>query len=341
MPFSSPLKTGTKLAYSRVAAGCFIAIVFIAAIAGYQVYQRLEEEETQQVHDILNRASDQRTAVISDWIKERSSESIFFSKGRLAETASRWIEQGAPQNAIKAELREQLNALRNSHNYVVAGFIDENGYRYASSQGMQEPPDKIELDTIRQALDKGGISVSSIRMDPSSRERVLDIVAPLIGTNGKMLSRSAVLWLRASIERNPDPFLEIPPRLRSSPQVLLTEIRNHRVIATASNNPLFKYGAALSLTPDQLIAAGQDGHSSILWKSDNENTWISMIKKIDGTPWYTVTVMDQKIVWENIRRTAWIVAAACASILSALGIGVIETTISRKGHCSTLWKESD
>lgn len=322
MPSFFSYKGDTKLVHSRIAVILFIVLLLIATVGGSQVYVWLVRGERQEAHETLIRTSDNRAVAISDWVKERSSEANFFSKGRLAETASRWLAQDAPQNATKEELREQLEAVQLSHNYAAAGFLDTNGNSYLSTEGTPTRPDQIELDTIRQALASGSLTISSIRTLPHSHERVFDIVSPLIGKNGKILNKSAVLWLRASIDRNPDPFVEKFPSLDTTPQVAVAEIRGNNVVTTASNNPLFKYGAILSLTPAQLIAAEQNRHSSIVWETPNVSTWVSMVRKIEGTPWHTVTVIDQNVIWKNIQRIAWIIVAACVVMLSVLGTWV-------------------
>lgn len=317
--------------HSKLAVGFFVLLFLVFSVFGYHVYDHLVENERQRTRSTLNEIADIQTAAVSGWVRGALGDAMVFSSGRfLGETIATWLARGASADDLQFQIREQLNAIKVTYHYLEVSVLDENGNIRVSTEENPPPLDAVAMETFNRAVATNSLQVSPIRSIAASQyneptRRVVDIVAPLLGAQSRLLNTSSVLLLRADTIEQLGPFVQSPPILSASTEVLLTEIREEKVVISASDtqSSRFNFADVLPIAPAEMIAAAQAPKNDFLVKDSQGGALVAVVRKVVGVPWFIVTMIDQSAIRANVQRLAWMVIGAGAGVLSLIGILVL------------------
>jgi hypothetical protein len=315
---------GMKSPYSRLAVFIFIALLLAAAIVGYQIYSHLVEGERRQVRDSLNHVADIQNSAVSGWINERLSDAKVFSNGRfLGETMASWLDRGAPNDEIKRQILDQLGAIQKTYNYRDVALLDIHGNTLLSTYEEPMPLAAVGVETMMHALSSNSTQMSPIHFSSSNNgksQRIVEIFAPLLSVSEGQSYTPAVLMLRADIDMLFAPFTQSPPIMNAATEILLTEIKDGKVVISFSNlrPSYFQNSDLLPISALTLATAAQSSHSTpFLLQGAQGNTLIAVAQKVSGMPWFMVSVVDQNAIRAHIQRLTWMVVGACANSIAS------------------------
>lgn len=316
--------------HSYLAIGVFCALFFLALIAGYVVYNKLVEDEEQKTREALNTVATVRAEAVSAWMLERLADAKVFSSGRfLGEAMNEWISTGGTNERTRQQILEQLRAIKVTYDYLDACIYDINGHeRISTEQDSSDSPLFLEKKSIVMlAFASNTMQISSIHPATGNidAKRVVHIATPLLGVSegpGKMPS---ALVLTANIDKLLEAFIQPAPTTVGRTESLLAEIRGEQVVAIANGatSPHFVDLNILSVSPSDFFAAINKPSGSFLLNTLTGDTMMAVARKIDGVPWYLITMIDQEAPQAALNRLAWIVATIAAGLLVLFGAAVL------------------
>src|SRR5690606_35556416 len=110
------------------------------------------------------------------------------------------------------------------------------------------------------------------------------------------------------------PLLNIPTK------VLIAEVQGQKVLATSVRNTGARFfpNHVLPVEPAQLSFVSQTADSSFRLHTAQGTILQAVARKIEGTPWFLVTMIDQNAIRKNITSLAWIVAIIGLGVLGML-----------------------
>ncbi|MGE5652633.1 MAG: EAL domain-containing protein, partial [Bacillota bacterium] len=322
---SFPKNGGTTARHAWLATLFLTLLVLLSIAVSYLVYRRLVRNEERQFEATLDNTADIRTAAVSAWVQERLGDTMVFAGGRfLGAALSNWRAHGAPDDAFKRQLREQLDAIKITYGYTEASILDRDGGMLVSTEDGPTPLDATAQQAMTRALASMHTEISSIHTPPSAPDagRVVDIFSPILPARNNGEAISSVLFLRANADLPLDPFVHPMPLLNTSAEIFLVEIRDSRAVIASSNSehgPL-RFENPLPITAQQLEASARAPATHFLMHGNQGDVWVSAARKIHGTPWFLIAALDHDEISTNLRILAWSVGGVAAAFAVLLGL---------------------
>jgi diguanylate cyclase (GGDEF)-like protein/PAS domain S-box-containing protein len=313
----------------RIAAAFFIVLLIASSVVAYAIFQRLAASQRLQANATLNNIADIRAAAVSEWVLERLGDARAFGRSRfLGETARDWLQQGAPDDAVRQQMLERLIALRKSYGYLEVAIVDRNGKILLAVSDNARPLDKRAIQTVRQALASDDAELSPIHFadDQSTAMQLVDIAAPLSGSINDSEKPAAFLYMKA------DATVYLPLYMRSqqlqsaAADIVLVEVRDGRVITMATSKDVhrFAYEQPLSIEPQQLLSLSRDPANHFSLKMPQNGEAFAVARKIVGVPsWYLMAMIDQSQLLVSLRRSAWMVGSAGLGVLLLFSLALL------------------
>jgi diguanylate cyclase (GGDEF)-like protein/PAS domain S-box-containing protein len=299
---------------ARHAAALLALLALLAGLACYLVFRELVANEDRQIQDTLHHIADIRSAAVVAWVRERVNDASVFGGGRfLGETVDDWEQRGQPDDRTARQIRSQLDTLKKVYGYLQVSVLDENGRPRISSEATAAHINVLEQGMVKRALTEGKVQVSSIRAAPGT---LIDIVAPLYNPRARETGGASVLFLQANAALPLDVFARSIPLANVPTETLLAEVVDGRVSIASAGTGGSRFASldALPLTPAQLEAAAARQAGSLFLTDAHGNTLLSAVRKVDSTPWYLITMVDQHAVQANMHRLGWSVGLAWAIV---------------------------
>jgi diguanylate cyclase (GGDEF)-like protein/PAS domain S-box-containing protein len=330
----SPANTSPSLSpHTRLALGLFAGLLVAMIALGYTVFMQLVEREEQQIVSTLNHVADVQTAAVSTWVEERTRDAAVFAGGRfLGETMHEWISRGAPDDATRVRIAEQLQAIKHTYDYLEAAIVDPDGNVYLSTEeaGATSPmlTSAIAHATLQEAVSSNRPRVSTIHgpSGPDPNRRVVDLATPLLDMYERSGKAASVLLMRANAGDRLQPFVSSMPLIGAATEVVLAEIIDQHVMATSTsrNTVHFIDFGPIPIEPEKLRAAaraegGEDGAFEL---ASAGSTSIAVAREVQGAPWYLIAMVDREAARANIVRLAWLVALVGGGALSLSGLAL-------------------
>ncbi|HJV73857.1 MAG TPA: EAL domain-containing protein [Noviherbaspirillum sp.] len=320
----------TRGRHSYLAIGIFVALFFLALIAGYVVYNNLVDDEEQKTREALNTVATVRGAAVSTWMRERLADAKVFSSGRfLGEAMDTWISTGGTNERTRQQILEQLKAIKSTYDYLDVCIYDINGHeRISTEQESSNSPLLLEKKSIvMHAFASNAMQVSSIHptRGEADAKRVVHIATPLLSVYEGPRKIPSVLLLTANADKLLEAFIQPAQTTAGGMESFLAEIRGEQVVALANNasSPYFVDLNVLSVSPSDFFAALKNPSGNFLLTAMTGETMMAVARKIDGVPWFLVTMIDQEAPQAALNRLAWIVATIAAGLLTLFGAAVL------------------
>lgn len=325
-----PPKSAHDARHSRLAVGIFAALFIVCLFAGYAVYRQLVESDERRTEQTLNHLADIQAAAISAWMEERLGDAAVFSSGRfLGETMHAWIARGAPNDDTKRQILEQLHAIKMTYSYLDVCIYDINGKPLISTEeeNVDTPHDPLEEQTVKRAVAANATQISPLHAATAApgEKRVVHIATPLLNIHERSGKMPSILLMTADADQLLDSFARPTQLMTGSTEILLAELRNGQVMKAATGQKSASYGDldALPITPEKLMAVSAWTNGSFLLMSPSRPTMVSVARKISGSPWYLITMIDRNTTRSNVRRLAWLVAGGSVGLLTLLGTALL------------------
>jgi diguanylate cyclase (GGDEF)-like protein/PAS domain S-box-containing protein len=321
--------SGTSRKHSQLAIGAFSALFLIALIASYLVYQRLVESEERRVEVALNAGADVNASAISAWAKERLSDAEVFSGGRfLGDAMHSWLAQGAPDNEVKQQILDQLKAIKSTFGYLDVCVYDINGrMRLSTEEGDESTFDLGEKQTAMRAFASNRTEVSSIRqaIERQAAKRVVYFAAPLLSLREEPGKIPTAMVMTASADMLLNAFIQSTPIVTANTEAFLVEVLGDQVVVSTSSADATQFGDlnVLPIGAEEFMKAAATPQRSFVVRSRFGNAMVSVARKIEGMPWYLVTMVDMNAAHANLNQLAWLVTAIAAGLLLLLGAAVL------------------
>lgn len=306
----------------------FVALLIVSMLIGYAVYLRLVKNDARQTEEALAHIADIQETAVSNWVLERYADASVFSSGQfLEETIHEWIRRGAPDDATRRQVHEQLQTIKTVYNYLDVLIVDTDGKIRITTGSNDAKLDPVPLQTTRDAIANNRTQISSIYSAKvyAHKKQVVDIAVPLVDARVEQTKTPSILLLRASADTHLKPFAHSMQSLNRATEILLAEIRNQKVVAisTGSNTDYFSDGDILPLSPADLEKNAQRPIHAFPLRSRSDVTTTSVARKIEGVPWYLIAMEDQRASRATLHRIAWIITGISAAILSVFGSALL------------------
>jgi diguanylate cyclase (GGDEF)-like protein/PAS domain S-box-containing protein len=314
--------------HSRLAVGLFLVMMLASLVIGYSVYSRMAESEARQITQTLNHIADIQAAAVSSWVTERLSDAAVFGSGRfLGETMHQWIARGEPDDDMRQQIMEQLQAIKNTFNYQDVAVVDTSGNIRMSTYRDNRPLDPTAARTVDAAIASNSTQISTIHaVDPSSprSQRIVDIATPLLNVHERNAKVPSILLLQANAGAHLESLVQSIQLLSASVEVYLAEARNGQLVVTASNQGAirFRAGQTLPVEVGHFTSALQDQNGHFLMSSEDAVN-VSVARRIAGVPWFLVAAVDREASRSAAEQLAWIVVGVTAGLLSLLGVAIL------------------
>ncbi|GAB3552393.1 hypothetical protein GCM10027343_37920 [Noviherbaspirillum agri] len=324
-----------------LAVGVFSALFILSLLASYLVYRRLVEGEEQRVRVTLNSAADVRASAVSGWAQERLGDVTAFSGGPfLGEAIHGWLAQGAPDNEAKQQILEQLKVIQSTYGYLDVCIYDINGrMRLSTEEGDENVKHEFDLgekQTAMRAFASNQTEVSSIRQAPAGYDarRVVYFASPLSSRNEQTGKLPSAMVATASVDMLLDAFIRSSPIMAASTEAFLVEILGDQVVVSTSSEKSshFEDLNILPITPEEFVKAASTPQTTFLLRSRLGSMMVSVARRIDGVPWYLVTMVDRNAAQASLQQIAWLVTAAAAGLLLLMGAAVLFWWREREGQ---------
>ncbi|HYD59460.1 MAG TPA: EAL domain-containing protein [Noviherbaspirillum sp.] len=322
MPAGTP---GTQRWPSRLTIGILTALLALFLISAYQVYRHIVDREEDRVEKSLGHNADIQAAALSAWILERLGDAHVFSSGRfLGETMHAWLERGAPRDATRFQVQEQLRAIKTTYGYLSVAVLDTTGAVQIEDGDTSASLDSIAAGTAKDAARLNSVQISSIHSSPDLPEsrHIVDIAAPLLDVHPTSEKTQSILLLRINADMHFDAFVQPMPLLNAAADALVAERQGDRAVVTASGaaSVYFGDGDVLPIAADELTASAIAPMKTVLLRTQDDRTVMAVVRRIPGVPWYLVSMFDLAAARANVNRLAWIVAGASMALLLVFAI---------------------
>lgn len=282
-----------------------VAALSIAAIYAVS-FQRAEKLiEHDKLRD-LGAIADAKVAQIVAWRESQIRSGEHLSRDtQLNVEFERWLQEGAPENGRKQQLRQILDEMQYLNGYQDVQLLDSHSKVRLSVNRTIELGDE-EMSQARQAMDRKEIMFLDIHRDNyGNHELSLDLVAPLI-VAGKPDRVVGAVVLHIPPDRMLYPLLQLWPSQSSTAETLLVRRDGDDVLFL--NELRHRKGTALALRmpldmPDLPAAMAVRGVRSTAESVDYRGAWVvAEMRPIPGTPWFMVSKIDRDELFAPLNR---------------------------------------
>ena len=317
MPAGTP---GTHRWPSRLTIGILTSLLTLFLVSAYGVYRYIVDREEDRVEESLGHSADMQAAALSAWTFERMGDALVFSSGKfLGETMHAWFERGAPNDATRYQVREQLQAIKSTYGYLDVSILDSGGTVRISTEDIPAALDPVAKQTARDAIRFNTARISSIHSSPSflQARHIVAIAAPLLDNDPASEKTQSILLLRISADLHLDAFVQPMPLLNTATNTILAEVKGEQVVVTTSGDfPMyFSDFDVLPIGAQNFIAASVTPRKPVVLPTPDGRMVMAVVRALPGTPGYLVAMFDLAAMRTSIIQSAWMVAGASAALL--------------------------
>ena len=295
-------------------------ILLSVTAAGYLYFRGQKDDVKRYMRQQLMTIAALKGDQISQWLKERNGDCGVIKNNPL--TALRFYNFLQQKNtSAEPELRSWMKSRLNSYDYENIFFFDPNKKLVLREGGSEETNFTDKFYSFLEKADKSGeIVFSDLYKTGENGDYDLDYFIPL-SLNRDSEMRAGFIVLRT----DPKSFLYTITAAykinQSSLKNILYEINDDRV-NILSPLPHFKKSVSKSRST-ALIRTERD---TVLEGFDYDNSAvIAASVKIQGSPWYLVSQIDQKDIYTvlNQQMTMVLIISGLIIIAAFIGIGFI------------------
>lgn len=283
---------------TRRATHVFVFIFLLMALGFIKVgsiyYEQNVVLQRTSIERELSAVADLKVSELLKWREERLGDAaLLYGNPVFADLVRRALD--SPRDAqARDQIHIWLRQIRAAYGYIDIHLIDAQGVVLLSVPSIS--PNDEELETARQALRSGKVSLDDIHHDEPGDAPHLSLLVPIL--NGAAGSRPlGLVMLEIDAGKDLYPLIERWPTQSPSAETLLVRRDGDDVLYL--NNLRYRKNTALTLRypltriekPAVKAVLGQEG---IVEGTDYRGMpVIAATRKVPGTSWFLVTRMDK------------------------------------------------
>jgi PAS domain S-box-containing protein len=306
-----------------------VFLVLAAAIAGlaYVVFDRVEQGVREQQQALLAAVADLKVRETASWMADRRVNAKVLTRDSfLAGQVERWLQQGAPPDAVGQKVARRLGSIQKAYGYRRVSLIDERGELKLSAGGSGGPVEPEDKSLALKAIRSGAVLTSDLHWagGRESHGIELDLVAPLVLTDGDHTRSVGALVLSIDPQQFLYPLIQSWPTPSLSAETLLVRLEGHEVVFL--NELRHRGGTALKfrlpVTTRNLPAAlGLRGREGVFEGTDYRGVPVlAAARKVPETPWTLIAKVDLAEIYAPVHAFALALAAVTGLLIAASGM---------------------
>ena len=309
--------------------GIFVLIFAMMAAgilsAGYLSYIEFKQKFRIQTENNLSGIAKLKVFELQRWLKERSQDAdILFENPLIADLIKSYIEQpGSP--AIHSKLLESFSKYLSCTQYDQIALYDTKGNKKLSVPRDTRVTDPNFSAAVQEALTKGKVKFLDFRKDPGDGRIFLALIIPVTSPGGGhgpigviTMRINPQVSLYQSIQESPIPSL--------STESLLVRREGSEILYLSDLK--FKHNTALSLrislnNYQRPAVRAALGFTGITEGTDYRGIPVlADLRPVTGSPWFLVTKMDLKELYNPVQRRLIETAVFIFTLLAMAGAGL-------------------
>lgn len=290
------LKAREKLIISII----IITIVF--TFGGFLYYKLQESNIKEEKHHLLEAITDLKVKQISDWIKERRGDALFFARSPLARKALKAFLSSPDDKILRDELLQRIKLTMELYDYEEIMLIDKDkniilNVDYKNEQFSEDT--KLKIDS---AFAFKTTYFADLYYCNYHNKIHYDIIQPVIF---EQENKTVAYLLRLDPTKYLYPLIQSWPTPSKSSETLL--IRRDGDSVVFLNSLKFYPNAALHLKKtlsDSTIPAVKAvlGYHGLFEGKDYRDVEVlADIREIPETPWYIVSKVDEEEIYKDLK----------------------------------------
>lgn len=301
-------------------------ITVLVAVAGYSYIRQQKRFLMEEKRRELATIADLKTSQIVQWRKERLAEATSIHTNAMMSHRVNDYIKGVDSARTFGEFRAWMANLQDNAGYSNVYLFRTNGAVIISVSNDNQPPSPHFRGLVESAAEKREIIFSDFHLDDASGIIDIDLVIPIMYSDGNRSRCIAVLALAIDPHTFLYPLIQSWPTASRSAETLLVERKDNEVLFLNElrhrKNSALKFRKSITQNdmPATRAALGQEG---IFEGSDYRGVDVlSAIRTIPGSPWAMVAKVDTAEIFSPVTRRIWFVTATCIMMIIALALGV-------------------
>jgi PAS domain S-box-containing protein len=316
-------KNGQRVRYLLVM--LFVILAAAILVTSYVYYQNYEKNYKQEMDHQLTAISDLKVNELVNWKTERMADAGVFFHNPLFSSRVQHLFNDTNDTETREELRAWLEKELGYNQYDRIYLMDTTGTLRMSVPATERPVAATVVRQLPPVLPSGNITILDFYQDDYDQKIYLTIIVPLYDDQeyGESLG-----YLAFQIDPgiNLYPYISEWPGPSESAETLV--VRREGSEAVYLNNIRFNNNSALILrfpldrtdVPAVKAALGEEG---MVEGTDYRGVpVIAAIRKVPGTPWSLVTLMDTSEVYGPLREQFIVLILIVAILLIGIGTGI-------------------
>jgi len=302
----------------------FVLIALAISIAGWQIFSHQKQRIKNDRQNELEAIADLKVKQLLQWRQEKMGDAELVRNNRiLAGQIGMWIKQGMPRSEIYNKLKTRMTDQQRAHRLHEVLLLDVDGQLLLKVGTEHDSDAHINLNAeVLQEVVQGGESVFTNiywAYDADNADHVhQDLYIPLLAnTMNGTLKTTSLMVFRIDPERYLYPMVVTWPNRSASVESILLRPEEDGIVTLAGRRHIAKNPGehfappANRKTPPGLALAGKEG---IIEHLDYRDVPVlSVVRKVDGSPWFLVTKMDISEIYAPVfdlaRTVFWVVLA--------------------------------
>jgi two-component system, sensor histidine kinase and response regulator len=302
----------------------FVFLVVGIGFSGYLYYEKQKEHTTIEKQNELLAIADLKVGQIEKWRQERLNDAtVISSTPFIASHIQEFLEK---QKAVPLaeEVTKWLSFLQVNGPYDGIFLLDDRGRAKVSIPASKQLGGRHVQRLVREVINKKEIVFSDLYRDEVTNNIYLDILVPLLVSQGHKTVLIGVLLLRNDPYYFLYPFIQSWPipnqtaeslliRREGNEVVFLNELRYRKNTALSFRIPISEQSRIASMAGQGIegIAEGMDYRGSKV---------LAATQRVRGSPWILIAKIDRDELYGSIRKQGFSVLVLVGVLILAAGV---------------------
>ncbi len=294
------------------------ASLALLSVAGHFVYKNQREKAQLQAYHEMTCIAALKSAQITYWYNKIHSESAFLSESTMfPQEISKWINRN---HWDTLHFLSHVDLAIKNGDYSNLVVTDQHANIIYTHKGSIKPDDRL-LDFIHKAIQSKKTVSADFYMNPDSSELRMDIVEPVID-NGKVV---ATISFRIDLSAFYIPIITAWPITGNTAEIVIVRSDGDSMTVTRCPSakdvkPIVrKLPKNLDIPIAHALAGKRGMHRGVDFYGKQV---LSDLRKIEGTPWFMVTKLDEKEIMKEFNAVA-LLNFMVISLIIIVVIGVV------------------
>lgn len=300
------LKTKFDPTNKKLMSLVIIVISLIIAAAGYWFYHNKINRLTGQKQKILSAVATLKVKLIKDWYKDEFHYAqVISANPELLEKTERFLSTLSPVD--KSRLTAQLKQIKNEHNYADVILATPSADMIATTNPQITNLSENELKFAANAvIDEKSFSTTDLfkceHNELNNEKKIfISFICPVKNADNKTI---AVLICRIDSNRFLFPLIENWPTPSETAESFIFKVENDSILYLNNLRHIMNtpHSLKIPITQSDLPASkAANGCLGIIDGKDYRNVDVTAYSaKIEGTPWFIISKVDDSELFEEV-----------------------------------------